>query len=320
MDWIGRIGRRIKLRDLHILMSVAETGSMAKAADRLAISQPVISKAIADLEHAVGVSLFDRGRRGVEPTVYGHALLASSRATFDELRQGVQRLQFLSDPTTGELRIGMSDPMTALVSAMIDRLSQKFPQMTFHVTQAVHSALHELLRERAIDLMIGGIQSDLPEDLHSEQLFDVPLVAVAGGRNRWMRRRKINLSELANERWILWPPESVGGAWVVDAFRANGLELPRATVITLSMHMRNNLLATGRFLTMLPGHMLKFKSKHQHLKQLNVELPATSWPVGLITLRNRTVTPTAKLFMDSARLLVNQVMMQNGAGGSLKSA
>jgi len=69
MEWTDRIGRRIKLRDLHILLAVAQSGSMARAAERLAISQPVVSKTIADLEHTLGVRLLDRDRRGAEPTV-----------------------------------------------------------------------------------------------------------------------------------------------------------------------------------------------------------------------------------------------------------
>lgn len=80
MDWTDRIGRRIKLRDLHILQAVAQHDSMAKAARRLTVSQPVISKAIADLEREVGKPLLDRDRHGAEPTIYGAALLQHSRA------------------------------------------------------------------------------------------------------------------------------------------------------------------------------------------------------------------------------------------------
>jgi DNA-binding transcriptional LysR family regulator len=74
MPWDERTKRRLKLRDLDILVAVVETGSMGKAAKRLDISQPAISKAIVELEDALGVRLLDRGRRGVVPTAYGVAL------------------------------------------------------------------------------------------------------------------------------------------------------------------------------------------------------------------------------------------------------
>src|ERR1700726_3356549 len=94
-----RIGRRLKLRDFRILMTVIECGTMGKAAERLAISQPVVSKAIADMEHALGVRLLDRSQRGVEPTPYGRALIKRGIAIFDEMRQGIEEIEFLSDPT-----------------------------------------------------------------------------------------------------------------------------------------------------------------------------------------------------------------------------
>jgi len=108
MRWSDRIGRRIKLSDLHILLAVAHNGSMAKAASELAVSHPVVSRSISDLEHALGVRLLERNRRGVELTESGRAILNRSHAAFDELRQGVKDIEFLADPTSGEVRIGTS--------------------------------------------------------------------------------------------------------------------------------------------------------------------------------------------------------------------
>jgi len=106
MDETERIERRLKLHDLRVLMSVVDGGSMSKAAERLATSQPAVSRAIADLEYSLGVQLLDRGPRGIVPTPYGRALIRRSIAAFDELRQGVKDIEFLADPTAGEVRIG----------------------------------------------------------------------------------------------------------------------------------------------------------------------------------------------------------------------
>src|ERR1700736_3667298 len=102
MQWHDRIGRRLKLRDLHILLAVAQRGSMAKAAAELAISQPAVSRAIADMEHALGLRLLDRSRNGIEPTAYGRALVKRGVTIFDELKQGLEELEFLADPTVGQ--------------------------------------------------------------------------------------------------------------------------------------------------------------------------------------------------------------------------
>src|SRR6266567_2259872 len=140
MEWSERIGRRIKLRDLHILLAVAQCKSMAKAAERLAISKPVVSKVIANLEHVLGVRLLERDRHGAEPTIYGAALLKRGTTVFDELREGVKDIAFLTDPAAGEVRIG-SNPFLAasFVSAVIDRLSRRYPRIVFHlVSCTVH--------------------------------------------------------------------------------------------------------------------------------------------------------------------------------------
>src|SRR5262245_25083418 len=134
MQWADRIGRRIKLRDLHVLQAVAQAGSMSKAASQLAISVQVVSKAIADLEHTVGVPLLDRIPQGVEPTAYGRALMHRSVIAFEELRQGIKDIEFLTDPTAGEVRIATTPPLSAsFVSAVIDRLSRRYPRIVFHV-------------------------------------------------------------------------------------------------------------------------------------------------------------------------------------------
>jgi DNA-binding transcriptional LysR family regulator len=135
--WPNQIGRRVKLRQLEVLLAVVECGTMGKAADRLAVSQPVISKAIADLERTLGVRLLDRGPLGAEPTLYGRALLKRSAVIFDELRQSVGEIEFMADPTVGELRVGCTDPMlSGLLPVVISRLSDRHPRLTFRVSQA----------------------------------------------------------------------------------------------------------------------------------------------------------------------------------------
>jgi DNA-binding transcriptional LysR family regulator len=104
IDWESRIGRRLGVRDLHVFVTVVQWGSMAKAAQQLNVTQPAVSKAIGDLEHTLGVRLLDRRPQGVEPTMYGRALLKRSNAVFDELKQSVRDIEFLADPTVGQVR------------------------------------------------------------------------------------------------------------------------------------------------------------------------------------------------------------------------
>src|SRR6266481_6409582 len=143
MEWADRIGRRLKLRDLHLLMTVVQKGSMAKAAAELAVSQPAVSKAIADMEHTLGLRLLDRGRNGVEPTAYGRALVKRGLTIFDELKQGVEELEFLADPKRGTLNIGSAEGIAAgFLPAVIEQFSRQYPGVCLNVLQTVIATLH----------------------------------------------------------------------------------------------------------------------------------------------------------------------------------
>jgi DNA-binding transcriptional LysR family regulator len=303
MPWDDRTKRRLKLRDLDILLTVIETGSMGKAAGRLRISQPAISKAIVGLEDALGIKLLDRGRRGVVPTPYGLALAKRGVAIFNDLRQGVQDIDFLSDPTKGEIRIGATEPVAvAFVSPSIDRLSRKYPQTYFHVLTGDGGTLYKNLLDKSIEVAICRMMGPLPEELAAEVVFHDSLVVLSSAKNPLTRRRKLTLAELMDEPWALPPADSFFSSLIDDVFRANGHQPPRSTVATLSEYMRNDLLATGRFLTVLPGFMLKMRGRHSQLKALPVALPNARMPIGIITLKNRTLTPLAQVFIEAIRV------------------
>jgi len=294
---------RLKLRELRILLAVTKAGSMAKAATRLAISQPAVSRAIADMETTLGVALFNRGSQGVEPTPYGRALIKRSVTVFDELRQGVKEIEFIASPTGGEVRIGGTPAIAVgIVAAVIDRLSRKYPRLSFHVVTATLPTLFRELRERKVDMIIAlTFEPVTEEDIDSEILNEDQMVVAAAATNPWSRRRRIELADLANENWTLPEPEHRLASAVVEAFRANGVEPPRAIVTTTSAHLRHTLLATGRFLTVVQESLLQFPSKPSSLKVLPVALPMTRGTTRIMTLKNRTLSPVAQFFIESAR-------------------
>lgn len=303
MQLSDRIGSRMKLQDLHILMTVVQAGSMGKAAQRLNTTQPNISRSIGELEHALGVRLLDRHRQGIEPTEYGRALLDCGVAVFDDLRQGVKNIESLADPTAGEVRIGSTPFLVAsFVSALVDRLSRRYPRIVFHLVTGYMETLQRELSERNVDLLIVRSSGPIADErLDFEFLFDDSYVVAAGAQSSWVRRRRIELAELVNESWVLPPSGSVIGSIVSEAFRASGLDYPRVTVVTDSPHTRISLLATGRFVTIFPASALRFPARRAELKALPVELPMARRPNGIVTLKNRTLSPVAQLFIDCAR-------------------
>jgi len=303
MEWDEqRLSRQLKLRDLRVLLTVARCGSMGKAAVALSVSQPAISKVISDMERGLGVRLLDRNPRGVEPTIFARVLLDRSLLAFDELKQAVEQIGFLANPTTGELRIGSTIAIaTGFMPAVIDRLSRQYPKMVFHLSAGEAAMTYRTLEERSVDLVVAPIFAKIDEELlHAEILYDEPLVVVAGGQSAWARRRKIGLADLAEAAWTLPPIESLYGSVVAEAFRASGLDVPRATVFTSVTAARNALLATGRFVSIVQGSVMRFNLNHPAFKVLPIDLPTTRRPIGVITLKARTLNPVAQLFIDCA--------------------
>jgi DNA-binding transcriptional LysR family regulator len=314
--WDSRIGRRIRLRDLHVLLTVVQRGSMAKAAQHLFITQPAVSKSISDLEHALGVRLVDRGPRGVEPTSYGNALVRRGLSVFDELRQGVGEIEFMADPRVGEVRVGCPETLAAtLLPAVVERLSDQYPGIRLHVIQTNPLALDiRELRDRKVDLMLGRVgPAFAEEDLNAEILYHDPLVVVAGASSTWARRRTLNLADTVGEKWILYPPTEMPGIFIEEAFRRKGLSLPPASVLTYSFQLRDTLLMTGKYLSIVAASAVPvFNAKRLIVKTLPIDLgaQATARPVAIFTLKNRTLSPAAELFIDNIRIAAKGIASQ----------
>jgi DNA-binding transcriptional LysR family regulator len=309
MQWDDRIARRLRLKDLHTLQTVAELGSMAKASTRLALSQPAVSKAMADLEHTLGVALFERSARGVELTDYGRLLIDRGRVIFDELREGLNEIEQRSDPGRGEIRIGTTEPLTGVVSDIICSLVRKYPRITYHVNVSDTDTLARDLRERALDVLVTRwVPPLIADDLRAEILYRSPLAVMADKSHPLVGRRKMKLGDLMDQRWTLSPPDSFLGRIVVDVFRHRKLELPPTVVTTLSISMRLALLASERFLTMLPTTMLRQRAHRAWLRALKVDLSDSAGPIALITVKRRRSGGPLKLFEDASRAVCREVV------------
>ena len=242
-----RIGRRLKLRDLRILMTVVECGTMGKAAERLSISQPVVSKAIADMEHALGVPprpqparrRADALRSGADQARHRHLRRDATRHRGDRIsvRPYGGRSADRSD-RCGQCRNGGARHRPAL---------RKYPRMTFHVVAGVPAPLRQELAARRVDFVIARFARPAGEEYSEEILFHDALVVVAGPNNPLTRRRKIVLAELLSEPWVLDPLNTDFGAMQAGIFRAVGLIPPRLTVAAPSIDSARRAASDGTF-------------------------------------------------------------------------
>jgi len=317
IDWERQVGRRLKLRELYAFLTVARCGSMGKAALDLGVSQPTVSEAVAELEHTFGVRLLDRSSQGVEPTPYGAVLLKRCIAVFDELKQGQRDIEFLTDATTGDLKIGCSESISAtLLPPVIQRFVERYPRVNLQADDVpTFASALPVLWERKYDLVLARLgppprDDHPPDDFNLERLFEDRLVLASGMHSKWARRRKIDLAELLDERWILTASDTWNYRAVAEAFHARGLAIPNITLATLSVHLRTRLLADGQFITVLPDSLLRSSAGYFSLKLLPVDLPTRPWPVTVVTLKTRTLSPLVERFIECVREVAKSFAMR----------
>jgi DNA-binding transcriptional LysR family regulator len=305
LDCEREIGRRIRLRDLHIFLTVSQRGSMAQAAAQLGVSQPAVSGIIADLERTLGVPLFERSTRGVKPTMYARAMMDCSVAAFDELKQGIRRIENLADPTAGELWIGCLESVSAsMLPPLLHQFMQRYPRVVIHLARLSSPTLEfqELCR-RNLDLVLTRVlkdSADENDELNIEPLFEDRLVVAAGARSRWAGLRKVDLADLADEPWILPPPDCWTNRTVMDAFRTRGLKTPNVCLMTYSVPARMNLAASGPYITIFPGSVRPLDA-YSSIRVLPIDLPATPSTLAIVTLKNRMLNPVAQRFIEHLR-------------------
>lgn len=293
----------MKLRDLYILSAVVRWGSMAKAASHLGMSQPAVSEAIASLEAALGVRLLDRHAQGVESTIYADALLKRSQVVFDELMQGINDIEFLANPEVGEIHIACAEFLSAdFLPRAISQFSQQYPHVIFNVVQQDTTTLENReLQERLVDIVLARIPRNfVDDDLNVEMLFDDPHCIVAGASSPWASRRNIALTELASESWII-PPSSIIEKLLRVEFERRDLKL-NVSVNAASILLRTQLLATGRYISVMPLSLLSGDTEQWPIKALEVDdVRLAPPPISLVTLKRRTLSPVVERFVEHLR-------------------
>jgi DNA-binding transcriptional LysR family regulator len=298
----------LRFQDLQVFFSVVQCGSMAKAAKELGVTQPAVSEVIAGLEDAFHVRLFDRSPHGVEPTIYGRALLKRGTAAFDEVKQCIRDIESLSDPTKGEVRIGCPDALAGgLLAPFVEKFCRRHPGIAISVDAVTWPTLKlPELHARELDVVItrwSGPQADDPfgEDLSVETLFADEVVIAAGINSRWARRRKIALAELREASWVGTSQKALTSVVLERAHRNANIPPPAMRVMTFSVQLRAHLISTSDFLTVIPKSMVKLNPELRGLRELPVKLPDPSFPVVIITLKGRMLPPPVELFLDGLR-------------------
>jgi DNA-binding transcriptional LysR family regulator len=183
----------------------------------------------------------------------------------------------------------------------MERLWRQYPRINFRVVDVDSATLltHELPDRRVELAIVPLVGTFVSEELEATVLFRDYLRLVVGTKSRWASRRRVTLANLTDEPWCV--ASSAVGSLIAEAFRASGLRMPRIAMTTTTAHLLFRLLESGRFVGHFGDRLLQFYSNRFALKTLPIELPIEPFSVAIVTLKNRTISPVAQLFIDCAR-------------------
>ena len=289
---------RLKLRHLTLVAAVAEHGSLVRAAEELYISQPVVTRAIQELEDILGVPLFDRHPRGMTLTEYGEAFVRHAQSVLAELRSAQTHLDQLGRADLGTVTVGTYLAAAhRLLPLAIDRVKQQHPGLRVVVREDTVGVLRSALAAGELDLITGRASSQHDDPRFSFQgLYREPMVLTVGVDHPLAGAIRRELAELLGQPWILPVAETDLRREVEQFFARHGCPLPADVVECNTFLTIRQLLVTGRYLGILPRLLARDDAA---LATVELPLDEIGWAIGVTLPRDATRTPAATAMLTA---------------------
>jgi DNA-binding transcriptional LysR family regulator len=295
---------RLKIRQLVLLTAIAEQKSVSKAASALHITQSAATKTLRELEDALEVSLFNRTPRGVTPTAFGQSLIAHAKSILGEVNSAAEEIAALKTGSAGRIVIGiLRAAAPALLPDTFVRSLAEYPDISITVVAGTYETLAPALRAGEIDFLVGYLTDSRPrQDLIQERLYlDSAAIVTRHAHPLRLHRRPLTLTDLADRQWILPMENTVLRRHVDAAFRAVGIEPPRASIESHSTTLVQSLLMKSDMLAALPYEDALQLEKFGLVAILPVAMDCPQLPVGITTFAERMPKAAAKTLMSILR-------------------
>jgi DNA-binding transcriptional LysR family regulator len=291
-DLQERLPRHLKLRELRVLLAVAEQGSFRKAAQVLHLTQPAVTAAIAELKGTLRVTLFDRTTRGVTATAHGESFIRRASAIFGELRLAAEDIEIISGGSRGTLRVG-TVPVggVGVLPVALHRLLHPHADVFVLIREADEDVLIELLKSREIDIVFSRLPLASDPGLAYRLLFEDSICVFASRTHYLAARKRVTWDELANELWVAPPPGTRLFDHVQRTLHKGGLAMPRHVIQTMSLPMAFSMLLQGDYLCFGTYLHYEFTVHKPMLTILKIDLPQVMAAFGVITLPDRELNP-----------------------------
>jgi DNA-binding transcriptional LysR family regulator len=242
----------VELRDLRVLVAVVEAGGVTRAAGGLNLVQSAVSQSIARLERELDVELLERRPDGVRPTAAGRELVGFAETLLDTAARAERAMAAHREAVQGVLRVGMLQSLTPLVLGdLLRRLNRSCPEVTVEVTEGLRGELLGGVRRHSLDLAVVWVGPD-EHALPIEAGASIPLVAVVAPEHRLAGAGEVELSALAEDRWVGFPRGGPSHRWIRDAASEAGFE-PRIEAIVETFAELIAFVEAGLGTTLMPA-------------------------------------------------------------------
>jgi DNA-binding transcriptional LysR family regulator len=300
---------RLKTRHLLLLLHLYEQRSVLRAAEAANMTQPAASKLLAEMESLLGVPLFERHARGVEPTWYGQVLIRRARFALSEIGRAHDEIAAMRNGRMGQAAIGtVVNPGTNLIPQAIAAVKRDFPDILIKVDMDYSRPLVAKLLDGQLDIVIGRIMG--PEgagDLDFEPLADEPHSVIVRAGHPLAQRAKVSHADLADHGWIMPPAASVLRSRLDAVFLENGLSPPQNIVETASLPVIIHLLRHSDLLTALPTESVGPYLQTGQMCVLPIELGVRMEFFGIIRRRDQLLSPAAERVLEALRLTARRL-------------
>lgn len=290
----------MKLTQVRDFLAVAERGSLRAASRHLGVPQPSITRSIQELEHDLGVPLFERSAQGVRLTPPGVAFRRRAVAVRNELQLARDEIEQLRGATHGSLTACMSSvPHLALLPSVLAPFRRRYPDVRLHVIDAVYPTVEASLRDGTVDVYIGPTPDEVATDLRRELLFENTRVIL--GRTGHPLAKARSLAELVDAEWLTTsitarPEEELG-----PLFAQHGLPAPRLVMRAQSSLTFLVAMAYSDVLMMVPIQWVRFPLWRNVLQPIHVREPLPAPPICIVQRAGMPLTPAAEHFCDLVR-------------------
>ena len=293
----------LKTRHLVLLVELGRHGSILHAAEAANLTQPAASKLLAELEHALGVQLFERLPRGVEPTWYGEVLIRRAGAALAEMDAAHQEVMELLSGLSGRVAVGtVMTPSTGLLPEAVMLLKQQHERVHVAIDVDTSKVLIERLRSGELDLVIGRIlDTKSAAELHFEPLTDEPHSMIARAGHPLCTHENLQLEDLVREGWILPPGGSILRDRLTALFLSHGLGQPTDTVETVALSLITNLLIRSNMIVALPEELVRAYLDTGLLTVLPYDLSLRMDVYGIVTRAGHRLSPGAEAMLAALR-------------------